>query len=60
MKLRSGLRPGDRSGFELAQRLAGEGGVAAIAFHPRSAKAGHRGEPDYGLARELAERVGYR
>ncbi len=57
VKLRSGLRPGDRSGFELAQRLAGEGGVAAIAFHPRSVKAGHRGEPDYQLARELAERI---
>ena len=58
VKLRSGLRPGDRSGYELAQRLAGEGGVAAIAFHPRSAKAGHRGEPDYELARALVERVG--
>ena len=57
VKLRSGLRPGDRSGFELAQRLAAEGGVAAIGFHPRSAKAGHRGAPDYELARELAERV---
>ncbi|MGZ8665553.1 MAG: tRNA dihydrouridine synthase [Solirubrobacterales bacterium] len=57
VKLRSGLREGDRSGYELAQRLAGEGGVAAIAFHPRSAKAGHRGEPDYELARALVERV---
>ena len=45
VKLRSGLQPGDRSGFELAQRLADEGGVAAIAFHPRSAKAGHRASP---------------
>jgi nifR3 family TIM-barrel protein len=57
VKLRSGLREGDRSGYELAQRLAGEGRVAAIAFHPRSAKAGHRGEPDYELTRALVERV---
>src|ERR1700728_1180343 len=28
VKLRSGLRPGDRSGIELARRLAEEGGVA--------------------------------
>src|SRR5215467_5644009 len=39
VKLRSGLRAGDRSGFELAQRLVEEGGVAAIAFHPRAAAA---------------------
>jgi tRNA-dihydrouridine synthase B len=57
VKLRSGLGPGDRSGFELALRLAGEGAVAAIAFHPRSAATGHRGSPDYALARELVERV---
>ncbi|HET7177121.1 MAG TPA: tRNA-dihydrouridine synthase [Solirubrobacterales bacterium] len=57
VKLRSGLRPGDRSGFELALRLAAEGAVAAIAFHPRSAATGHKGSPDYGLARELVERV---
>jgi tRNA-dihydrouridine synthase B len=57
VKLRSGLRPGDRSGFELALRLAAEGAVAAIAFHPRTAATGHRGSPDYALARELVERV---
>ena len=39
VKLRSGLRPGDRSGFDLAVRLAEEAGVAAIGFHPRP---GHR------------------
>jgi tRNA-dihydrouridine synthase B len=53
VKLRSGLEPGDRSGFDLALRLAGEGGVAAVAFHPRAAASGHKGSPDYGLAREL-------
>jgi nifR3 family TIM-barrel protein len=57
VKLRSGLRAGDRSGFELAQRLVEEGGVAAIAFHPRAAAAGHKGSPDYALTRELVERV---
>ncbi|HUB36437.1 MAG TPA: tRNA-dihydrouridine synthase [Solirubrobacteraceae bacterium] len=54
VKLRSGVRPGDRSGFELAHRLVAEAGVAAISFHPRSAAVHHKGEPDYELAAELA------
>jgi nifR3 family TIM-barrel protein len=53
VKLRSGLRPGDSSGFHLAHRLVEEAGVAAIAFHPRSASVQHRGVPDYELARRL-------
>jgi tRNA-dihydrouridine synthase B len=57
VKLRSGIEPGDRSGFELALRLIEEGGVAAVAFHPRAAKVGHKGRPDYALTRELVERV---
>jgi nifR3 family TIM-barrel protein len=57
VKLRSGIEAGDRSGFDLAIRLAEEAGVAAIAFHPRAATKGHKGEPDYALTRELAERV---
>jgi tRNA-dihydrouridine synthase B len=57
VKLRSGIEAGDRSGFELAVRLAEEAGVAAIAFHPRAATKGHKGKPDYELTRELAERV---
>jgi tRNA-dihydrouridine synthase B len=57
VKLRSGLRPGDRSGHDLAIRLAEEGGAAAIGFHPRPATVGHKGEPDYALTRELAERL---
>ena len=56
VKIRSGLEPGDRSGFDLALRLA-EAGAAAIAFHPRPAAVGHRGRPDYALARELAGRL---
>jgi tRNA-dihydrouridine synthase B len=55
VKLRSGRRPGDRSGFELAQRLVQEAGVAAIAFHPRSAAVHHKGVPDYELAARLVE-----
>jgi tRNA-dihydrouridine synthase B len=54
VKLRSGLRPGDTSGFELAQRLVADAGVAAIAFHPRSASVHHKGVPDYALAARLA------
>ncbi|MFN8216335.1 MAG: tRNA-dihydrouridine synthase [Solirubrobacterales bacterium] len=57
VKLRSGIAAGDRSGFELALRLAEEGGVAAIGFHPRAAAKGHKGAPDYELTRELVERV---
>jgi len=56
-KLRSGLRPGDHSGFELAVRLAEEGGAAAIGFHPRAATIKHKGSPDYALTRELVERI---
>ena len=52
-KLRSGLRAGDASGVELAQRLVGEAGVAAIAFHPRPATAHHKGQPDLELAARL-------
>ncbi len=55
VKLRSGQRPGETSGFELAHRLVEEAGVAAIAFHPRSAAVHHKGVPDYELAARLAE-----
>jgi tRNA-dihydrouridine synthase B len=57
VKLRSGLQPGDRSGYEMAIALAEEAGVAAIGFHPRSAAVGHKGQPDYALTAELAARL---
>ena len=57
VKLRSGLRPGDRSGFDLAVRLAEEGGAAAIGFHPRAATVKHKGSPDYALTHKLVERI---
>jgi tRNA-dihydrouridine synthase B len=53
VKLRSGLRPGETSGFELAHRLVDEAGVAAIAFHARSADVQHKGVPDYALVARL-------
>src|SRR3954449_2806888 len=53
VKLRSGSVPGDTSGVALAHRLVEEAGVAAITFHPRSAKVHHKGVPDYDLAAEL-------
>ena len=58
VKLRSGLRAGETSGFDLAQRLVAEAGVAAIAFHPRAAAVGHKGAPDYGLAGRLVQSLG--
>lgn len=57
VKLRSGLEPGDVRGADLARRLVAEAGVAAIGFHPRPATVQHKGSPDYGLARELAESI---
>jgi nifR3 family TIM-barrel protein len=57
VKLRSGQRPGERSGAALARRLVDEAGVAGIAFHPRHASQRHKGKPDYGLAAELVEAV---
>lgn len=57
VKIRSGLMPGDRSGFDLAIRLVREADVAAIGFHPRIAKQGHKGRPDYAMARELSAEI---
>ena len=53
VKLRSGLRPGESSGFDVAHRLVEEAGVSAIGFHPRSAAVHHKGQPDYELAAKL-------
>ena len=50
VKLRSGQRPGETDGYELAHRLVHEAGVSAIGFHPRSAAVHHKGTPDYELA----------
>jgi nifR3 family TIM-barrel protein len=53
VKLRSGLAAGETGGFQLAHRLVEEAGVAAIAFHPRSAAVAHKGVPDYALVARL-------
>ena len=57
VKLRSGQRPGDLSGLELARRLAHEGAVAGIAIHPRHASQRHRGTPDYALVAKLVDEL---
>jgi tRNA-dihydrouridine synthase B len=55
VKLRSGRRPGETDGFDLAHRLVDEAGVVGITFHPRSAAVHHKGVPDYELAAKLVE-----
>src|SRR3954451_5867535 len=57
VKLRSGQRPGERTGFELARRLVDEAGVAAIGFHPRDAAPQHKGTPGYAVAAALVEKL---
>src|SRR6188472_2845835 len=58
VKLRSGQRPGETDGFELAHRLVQDAGVSAIGFHPRSAAVHHKGVPDYDLAARLVASLG--
>jgi tRNA-dihydrouridine synthase B len=57
VKLRSGQRPGDLSGVEVARRLVYEAGVAGLCIHPRHASQRHNGAPDYELARALVEEL---
>jgi tRNA-dihydrouridine synthase B len=57
VKVRSGNRPGERTGFDLAVRLVEDAGAAGIGFHPRHASQQHKGTPDYALAAELVERL---
>ncbi len=57
VKLRSGHRPGDLGGVEVARRLAADGAVAGLAIHPRHASQRHKGAPDYALARRLVEEL---
>ena len=57
VKLRSGQRPGDLSGLDVARRLVFDGGVAGISIHPRHASQRHTGRPDYELARGLVEEL---
>ena len=57
VKLRSGQRPGERTGAVLARRLVEDAGVAGIAFHPRHASQQHKGTPDWQLAAEVVEEL---
>jgi tRNA-dihydrouridine synthase B len=57
VKLRSGQRPGDVSGLEVARRVVFDAGVAGISIHPRHASQRHKGAPNYDLVRELAEEL---
>ena len=57
VKLRSGQRPGDQSGLEVARRLVFDGGVAGISIHPRHASQRHKGAPNYDLVRVLADEL---
>jgi len=43
VKLRSGQRPGDVSGLEVARRLVFDGGVCGISIHPRGVADGFGG-----------------
>ena len=58
VKVRSGQRPGERTGLTLARRLVEEAGVAGIGFHPRHASQQHKGTPDYAMAAELVGSLG--
>jgi tRNA-dihydrouridine synthase len=57
VKLRSGQRPGDLGGLDVARRLVHDGGVAGVAIHPRHASQRHKGTPRYELVRELVEEL---
>ena len=57
VKLRSGQRPGDLGGVEVARRLVFDAGIAGLCIHPRHASQRHSGTPDYALARELVEEL---
>jgi tRNA-dihydrouridine synthase B len=57
VKLRSGVRPGDLSGVEVARRLVDAGVVAGLCIHPRHASQRHSGRPDYELARDLVQEL---
>ncbi|MGA8334381.1 MAG: tRNA-dihydrouridine synthase, partial [Solirubrobacteraceae bacterium] len=57
VKLRSGQRPGDLSGLEVARRLVFDGGVCGISIHPRHASQRHKGLPNYSLVAQLVEEL---
>jgi tRNA-dihydrouridine synthase B len=57
VKLRTGQRPGDLGGVEVARRLAEDGSVAGLCVHPRHATQRHKGKPDYELVGRLVDEL---
>jgi tRNA-dihydrouridine synthase B len=57
VKLRSGQRPGDLGGIDVARRLVFDAGIAGLCIHPRHASQRHSGAPDYGLAGALVQEL---
>jgi tRNA-dihydrouridine synthase B len=57
VKLRPGLKPGQRTGVELAHRLVEEAGISGLCMHPRVAKQRHGGRADYDLVRRMVEEL---
>ena len=57
VKLRSGLRRGEKSGFELAQRLVAEAGVAGDRVSPPLGGRAAQGHARLSLAERLVERL---
>jgi tRNA-dihydrouridine synthase B len=55
VKMRPGLKPGQRTGVDLAKRLVEEAGVAGLCMHPRVAKQRHGGRADYDMVRRMVE-----
>jgi len=56
VKLRSGLREGDRTVLDLAARLEAAG-VAALVLHPRAVEQQYRGISDHSLTEAVVARV---
>src|SRR5215203_2052980 len=57
VKLRPGLKPGQRTGVDLAHRLVEEAGIAGLCMHPRVAKQRHGGRADYDLVAQMVEEL---
>ena len=57
VKLRSGVRDGERSAVDLAPRLE-EAGVAALGVHPRTAGQHYHGDADHTVTKAIVRAVG--
>jgi tRNA-dihydrouridine synthase B len=57
VKLRSGLRAGERTAASLAPRLE-EVGVKSLALHPRAAEQHYRGTADHAVTKAVVDAVG--